>query len=72
MGILVRFKNEIFSIVQNYELDDLIASNKIIAFKRSSGWVDLSRDPLRGKGSPKEYKGVERRGRSGEGLACVP
>ena len=72
MDILVRYNNEIFSIVQNDELDDLIASNKIIAFKRSSGWVDISRDPLRGKGSPTGYAGVERRGRRKEGLAYVP
>jgi hypothetical protein len=72
MGILVRYKNEIFSIVQNHELDDLIATNKIIAFRRSNGWVDLSKGPIRGKGSPKGYTGSERRGRGTEELIHVP
>jgi hypothetical protein len=72
MEILVRYKNEVFSIVQSCELDDLIASNAIVAFKRSSGWVDLSRDPIRGMGSADKYAGVERRGKAGKGLALVP
>ncbi len=44
-------------------LDDLLNTNKIVAFQRSSGWVRVGRDPIRGMGG--EYSGPERRGSGG-------
>jgi hypothetical protein len=34
-------------IVPAYMLDYLIRENKIVAFKRSDGWVQIGRDPIR-------------------------
>jgi hypothetical protein len=33
--------------IESYQLDDLIHSNKIKKFKRSSGWVTVGVDPVR-------------------------
>ena len=61
MAILVQYKDKTFDAVSNKDLDALIATERIIAFRRSGGWVDIRRDPLRGQGSPQEYRGPERR-----------
>jgi hypothetical protein len=42
-------------------LDDLIADRKIIAFRRSSGWVLVTEDPIRNSKNKETYKGPERR-----------
>jgi hypothetical protein len=55
-----------FDVVTCSELDDLIAMKKVVAFRRSTGWVDVSKDPLRGQGVPGRYQGPERR-RGGSG-----
>lgn len=61
MPILVHFKNNTFAFVPHNELDELIASDDIIAFRRQTGWVELGKDPLRGQ-SAAAYQGPERRG----------
>ncbi len=61
MAILVRYKNNTFGAVSQDRLDMLIASREIIYFKRSDGWVNVSEGPLRGQGSPQQYRGPERR-----------
>lgn len=61
MAILVQYKDKTFDAVSNKELDALIASERIIAFRRAGGWVDISKAPLRGQRSPGEYQGPERR-----------
>lgn len=61
MAILVQYKDRLFDVVQNNILDELIASDKIIAFRRAGGWVDIDKGPLRGKSAPTEYRGPERR-----------
>ncbi len=61
MAILVQYVNNTYDFVPNSELDDLIASESIIAFKRSSGWVDIHKDPIRRNGSAKRFLGKERR-----------
>ncbi len=45
--------------VEDYLLDSLIASEKIIAFRRSSGWVVVGKDPTRREHIL--YRGAERR-----------
>jgi len=42
-------------------LDKLIASNTIIAFRRSDGWVFLGEDLLRTNEYNDDYDGLERR-----------
>ncbi len=61
MAILVQYNDKTFDAVPNNDLEALIASRKIIAFRRSGGWVDVSVGPLREQGAPQQYRGPERR-----------
>jgi len=61
MAVLVHFKNNTCAFVPNHELDDLITSDIIIAFKRETGWVDIGKDRLRRKRAEGAYAGPERR-----------
>ncbi len=47
MSITVMYTNGKTGIVENYQLDDLIASGKIKKFRRSEGWVVVGKDPVR-------------------------
>lgn len=51
------------SSVSNDVLDVLIATEKILRFRRSDGWVDIIREKaqLRDYRTAPEYKGPERR-----------
>lgn len=59
MGILVLYKNNVYDIVADEHLDQLIAEHRIIGFHRSMEWVQIGRDSLR-RGS-NNYGGTERR-----------
>ena len=59
MMIRVLYKDQAAGMVKASLLDELIAAGKIIAFFRSGGWVNVERDPIRGKG--RVYHGPERR-----------
>lgn len=52
MGIPVIFINGDEKIVPSYMLDYLIREKKIVAFLRSSGWVQIGRDPIRKSQQP--------------------
>ena len=69
MAILVQFTDNTYDFVLNKDLDNLIATNSIVAFRRSSGWVDISKDPIRREITSKRYLGRERR--SQNNLAAV-
>ena len=44
------------------ELEGLIKDNRIIGFKRSTGWVDIESDPVRRHShQSQDYTGPERR-----------
>ena len=47
MLIKVMYENGTIGEIESYHLDDLIHSNKIKKFQRSSGWVTLGVDPIR-------------------------
>jgi len=47
MSIKVMYTNGKTGMVENYQLDDLIASGKIKKFRRSDGWVFVGKDPIR-------------------------
>ena len=47
MPIKVIYTNGKTGMVENCQLDDLIASGKIKKFRRSDGWVSLGKDPIR-------------------------
>jgi hypothetical protein len=57
--IKVIYKDNSAGIVRASSLQQLIASAKIVAFRRSGGWVKIGRDPVRGLGG--RYQGPDRR-----------
>lgn len=59
MMIRVLYKDNTSGMVRDYALDELISSNKIVAFYRTSGWVAVGRDPVRRRSEP--FAGPERR-----------
>ncbi len=59
MLIQVEYKDNNRGVVNPPLLDHLLSSNKINKFRRSSGWVTVGIDPIRGRGGA--YKGPERR-----------
>lgn len=59
MLILVVYDDGTHDMVESYQLDYLISTGRIVEFCRSSGWVKVGKDPIRGP--EKEYSGPERR-----------
>jgi hypothetical protein len=57
--IPVVFRDNHHDIVSGNELDRLLETGKIKAFRRSTGWVVIGRDTIRGNGG--NYIGPERR-----------
>lgn len=64
MAIMVQFKDKSFGFVQNHALEDLIAADDIVAFRRADGWVEIGRDQVRASGVQGGYRGPERRASS--------
>jgi hypothetical protein len=60
MLIAVVYQNNETGMVEAYQLDELISSNKIKMFKRSEGWVTIGVDQIR-KESRVDFKSQERR-----------
>ncbi len=60
MAIMVQYSNNTFGYVENRFLDVLIENDKIIAFRRGSGWAKIGLDPIR---SPNQqaFEGFDRR-----------
>jgi len=59
MMIKVIYHDNRADMVKEYLLEELIRTKKIIAFRRSNGWVNLGRDPVRASQLP--FVGQERR-----------
>ena len=59
MLILVIYQDNKMRMVDDFQLDDLIASNRIKRFLRSEGWVTINDGPIRRTSN--NYKGRERR-----------
>ncbi len=57
--IPVCFKDDHYELVTTDNLERLLESGKIKAFRRATGWVIIGQDPLRGKGG--SHNGPERR-----------
>ena len=60
MLISVVYRDNKMGMVDDSQLDELIASNKIKKFLRFDGWVTIGNDPIR-SGNKNGYKGPERR-----------
>lgn len=68
MLVLVRYNDENYDIVEDYCLEYLIVTGKVVEFSRSDQWVTVGTDPIREQGEnvsveDKRYAGPERRNR---------
>ncbi len=62
MHIQVMYADQRYDLIKASQLEDYIRQGKIIKFKRSSGWVTVGVDPLRGRTAlTRIYTGPERR-----------
>ncbi len=61
MLIHVLYKDNRYDYVKGFMLDALIATERVVRFRRSSGWVIIGRDPVRKRADNKPFAGVERR-----------
>ena len=59
--IRVRYADASTGFVTRSQLDECIETGRIAAFERSSGWVDITRDPVRRRSSCWQFKGLQRR-----------
>ncbi len=62
--IPVLFSDNYIKIVSGIELDRLLVADRVTAFRRSTGWVIVGKDPMRGNGGA--YTGPERRQQAGK------
>ena len=60
MMIRVMYSDGRFDMVKPSLLEKLLKEEAVTSFKRSSGWVVVGRDPIRGSGDA-DYRGTERR-----------
>lgn len=47
MLIHVKYLDDSYDMVKKIDLDILINSNKVVEFKRATGWVKIGIDPIR-------------------------
>lgn len=56
--------------IPDYTLSELLARGKVEGFRRSSGWVEVGRDPIRQVGGDPYYGPERRKRRNRSCLAC--
>jgi len=61
MMVRIIYHDNRYDMVKSTRLDDLISSNAVAKFERSSGWVTIGVDPVRTPKSRQPYTGQERR-----------
>ncbi|WP_223922978.1 GSU3473 family protein [Geobacter sp. AOG2] len=61
MKIPVIFIDGTPGVVGAEELDSFVQKRRILSFRRSDGWVRVSRDPVREPSSKNTYEGKDRR-----------
>jgi hypothetical protein len=61
MAIMVQYTDNSYGHVQNSVLDELINVGRIVAFRRTDGWVEIFSGRLRSSDASKDYEGTERR-----------
>jgi hypothetical protein len=80
MLVLVRYNDDNYDIVEDYCLEYLIVTGKVMEFSRSDQWVTVGAEPTREKSETKEcspasainYNGPERRKRPHRNLLHTP
>jgi hypothetical protein len=50
-----------YDYIKDFMLDSLIESNRIDKFKRSTGWVSIGADPIRGIKRDAVFNGANKR-----------
>ena len=61
MLLQVIFTDSHYDYVKDFMLDDLIDTQKIARFRRSTGWVTIGVDPIRTRVNKRTFNGIERR-----------
>ncbi len=61
MLIQVSYADNRYDYVKESRLDDLIASRKVVRFRRSTGWVTVGVDSIRGSKIGYGHSGADRR-----------
>lgn len=61
MAIMVQYTDNTYGHVQNSILDELINVGRIVAFRRTDGWIEIGSGRLRANNTSMEYEGLERR-----------
>ena len=61
MAIMVQYLDNSYGHVQNSILDELINVGRIVAFRRTDGWVEVFSGRVRSGHATKDYEGTERR-----------
>jgi hypothetical protein len=54
-------KGNYYDYVKDFILDTLLESKEIVKFKRSTGWVTIGVDPIRGSKRDSVFNGYDRR-----------
>jgi len=72
MAIYVQYQDKSYGCIPDEDLEGMISDGSIIAFRRSDGWVEISRGPLRGQGGYDEYTGPDRRSRKSKSCLTCP
>ena len=57
MLIRVRYNDGSFGTVDDSILESLIAEDRLVEFRRTSGWVRIGRDPVRNQVMERRRKG---------------
>ncbi len=61
MLVNVLYNDKKIGLVLAERIDTLVNENRIIAFRRSSGWVIVGQDPMRRENTGNDFPGPERR-----------
>lgn len=76
MLILVRYNDDNYDIVEEYCLEYLIFTGKVVEFSRSEEWVTVGEKPTRERSCKRDdatgYQGPERRKKSHKNLIHSP
>lgn len=80
MLVMVRYSDDNYDIVEDYCLEYLIVTGKVVEFSRSDQWVTIGNEPTREKpdgigwssASENSYNGPERRKKARRNLLHTP
>ena len=61
MAIMVQYTDNSYGHVRNSILTELINADRIVAFRRTDGWVEIFSGRMRSSNAAKDYEGTERR-----------